>query len=446
MSDQIFFVQFDDREPQVGMGFNTRTGDFVGTALAVEPASPSEASPGQRVQGSASIIKSHQELVDSLDAGMSIEGRYGVASGSAKVNFSQKTMYNSTSTFVLVQVSVTNALRRCHDPRIPPGSPAEQFLSAGRLDDFHRTFGDAYVRGIKTGGEFYAVVRITSTDKSLQNSLSVQLAAEFNGLVTSGSFKAELAKSHTESTSQSEILVSYFQQAGKGATAEMTLDIEAVMQRARTFATIVDASPFGIAAEIATYDTVPIPVPTQAEVENLQVAMTDAQTKRLHYLTVKNDMEFADEHPQFFVNPPPHEQLQVVVTAYTSALNGVMAHLANLARGRINPAAVFDAGPFSLPPIPALTARDERGQARTVVLPDFLTLPGQDVNQDGQRLSGNYLRETIGNVVRLGLTYRVVNISGLDQWSVDNGDAWVQAQTPAAGQTVPIGSEVVLQV
>jgi hypothetical protein len=65
-----------------------------------------------------------------------------------------------------------------------------------RIEEFTRAFGDSFVRGLQTGGEFYAVIRITSVSIKTQSSLAAALQAEANGLVASGSFKLEFNKSN----------------------------------------------------------------------------------------------------------------------------------------------------------------------------------------------------------------------------------------------------------
>jgi hypothetical protein len=42
---------------------------------------------------------------------------------------------------------------------------------------------DSFVRGPQTGGEFYAVVRITSVSTSTQTQLAAQAQAALNGLI-----------------------------------------------------------------------------------------------------------------------------------------------------------------------------------------------------------------------------------------------------------------------
>ena len=107
--DQIRLIDFTDAEPQTGMGFNSTTLVFPGTALSFSPGSPDSAETGQVVTGHATIISSHEELMDRIGVSVATSGRYGLASASAKVDFSKSTGFNSSSTFVLAQASVVIA-------------------------------------------------------------------------------------------------------------------------------------------------------------------------------------------------------------------------------------------------------------------------------------------------------------------------------------------------
>jgi hypothetical protein len=442
--EQVFMIPYDQREPEIGMGFNTRTGEFVGTAITFQDMTASAVNPGQHGGGTALIINTHDELVDRIDAGASASARYGTASGSLKLQFSSETQYNSTSTFILATSVVDNTLTRGHVPSVPDSSPARELLAANRVDDFHRAFGDAFVRGIKTGGQYYAVIRITSVDTSTQSSLATKLSGEINGMVAGGSFQASYNQAQASKSSYSEVSVAYYQASGLGVTAGATLDVASVIARLQTFATIAHDSPVGVEVEIATYDTVPIPVPTLEEIQNLQIALDDAHAKRLSYLTTKNDFEFALANDMFFDGLPAPTVMRNIIGAYTEALNKVMAHAAALAKGKLNPAALFDPTPLNLPSVPELTRRQTPTEKPSITLPDYSRYVAY-TDQGGNPMAG-YLRGVTGVVAAAGLRYTVRNMSGVPQDAVDGGDCYVTGQSPPPGTSVVAGSTVLLQV
>jgi hypothetical protein len=277
------------------------------------------------------------------------------------MDFTNNSQINNSSTFVLAQAVVLNAIRRGHDFAVTAPAP-QQLLAANRLDDFKESFGDCFVRGIFTGGEFLAVFRLTSTRADFQSSLSATLAGEANGLLASGSFKAAFDQAQSDSSSHTEISVDFYQRAGIGDETSITLDVDSILDRLKNFPAVAHAHPVGLQAEVATYDTVPLPLPTPIEVEFLMEALQDADNKRQQWLVQRNDLEFAREHPEFFTDPPPDTVLGDAVEAFTRALNAVMDFSVRLARGQISPPVLFDpaAAGITFPPsIPSLVKRED---------------------------------------------------------------------------------------
>ena len=90
-----------------------------------------------------------------------------------------------------------------------------------------------------------------------------------------------------------------------------TLDVDEIKQRLRDFPDAVKAHPFPYSIEVATYDTIPLPLPTPAQQDAFLLAFTDAEARKLKYLQARNDCQFAAEHPEFFLDPPGKSALSV---------------------------------------------------------------------------------------------------------------------------------------
>lgn len=274
-------------------------------------------------------------------------GRYGFFSGSAKANFSESSSYNSTSTFLVARCVVRNPLTRGRNFKV--SSAAQALLDTNRFTEFKKAFGDSFVRGLQTGGEFYAVIRITSVSSSKQSELSTALHAEFNGLVASGSFSGKFESANKESSTKSEYSATMFQRAGSGAQISPTIQISEVIERYKNFPAIAKASSFAYETEIATYDTIPLPMPTLEEQEDFLYALRDAREQKLHYIQARNDLEFALRNPTFFENLPPAEVLNHAISVYSKLINAVMDHAIRLSRGQMQPPKVFEPSEFSPP-------------------------------------------------------------------------------------------------
>jgi len=114
--------------------------------------------------------------MDTMGMSMEAQGRYGFFSGAVKASFVERTNYNTTSTFLIAQCLVQNPMTRGHGFKLAPA--AKTLLDSNREGEFRAGFGDSFVRGLQTGGEFYTVIRITSASAETQRELAAKLQAE----------------------------------------------------------------------------------------------------------------------------------------------------------------------------------------------------------------------------------------------------------------------------
>lgn len=335
---QVRRLAYNDEE--IGMGFNSQTGLAVGTALEGFTVQENPSASGAEVTSAISIVSTHEELQESLGMSFEAQGRYGLVAGSARARFSENTNYNSMSIFLVASVVVENPLRRGKGFKI--SSEAKALLDSQQMKKFDRAFGDSFVRGLQTGGEFYSVVRITSVSSSKQAELAAALQLEYNGLAASGSFKAKFDNETSEQHSKSEFTSVMYQRAGSGVEISPTVTIDEVIARFKKFPQIAAASASAYETEVATYDTIPLPIPTPTEQEAFLEALADAREKKLRYIQTRNDLEFALRFPDFLEEPPPAETLVTAATTYTRLMNAVTQHAVRLSRGEINPPQFFD--------------------------------------------------------------------------------------------------------
>jgi hypothetical protein len=349
---QVRVIDFTDGEPTIGMGFNSITFLCPGTALTFERAPPEPGEDGQVVVGHAHIINSHEELMDSIGVSIAVSGRYGLSSASAKLDYAKSTGYNSTSTFVLAQVSVINPMHRGTHFNLT--DVADKLIKAHNLIGFNTAFGDSFVRGIKTGGEFFAVFRLTAIRETTTRSLAAALTADINSGVAGGTFNGVFKTASSDEHDRAEVEVNFYQASGSGPTAGVTLDVESIMGRLRDFPTIARDHPMPYKVELATYDTVPIDITPPEELDDWQESLRHDDAIKLDYIRRLNDVQFARNHPEFFDELPAQAVLDSQTEAYTQLVNAVMGHAMQLAKGAILPE-FFDPAKTS----PPLTVPDE---------------------------------------------------------------------------------------
>jgi hypothetical protein len=416
MMQQVYKKEFNNEE--IGMGFNSRSGLAIGTALDVGEVTENKVAPGQQVAAEVFMVNTQEELMEKMGMSFEAQGRYGAFSASLKASFSESTSFNSTSSFLIARCIVHNSFVRGHDFRVKPY--AEKYLTSNRLDEFRLAYGDSFVRGIQTGGEFYCVIRITSLDTKVQSNLSAKAHAEFTGLAAGLEFQAEFNKANSSSMSRSEYTASMYQRGGKGEQSEPVLTIQEALKRYKEFPKFTQQNPVGFETEIANYNTIPLPLPTPEEQENFELALRDAREKKLEYLQKKNDLEFAKSHSEFFEDLPSNDILQEAINTYLKLINAAMVHGMRLSRGEISPPTLF------VPPVnePAPIKLKRVTPATHVVVPKVVGMHPSD--------AGALLREK-------GLIPKPI----VNMWHPTNEpQRIVLKQNPEAGMEVPKGSEV----
>jgi hypothetical protein len=343
---QVRRIIFNDEE--IGMGFNSQSGLAVGTALEDFAVQANPTAPGGEVFSDVTIINTHEELMTSLGMSFEAQGRYGFFSASVKAQFSEATNYNSTSTFVVCKCVVKDALKRGHNFKVT--QEAKELLKPNHdPEDFKRAFGDSFVRALQTGGEFYSVVRITSISENTQQELAAKVQLAFQGIITSVEVNGAFTNANLSEHTRAEHTATMYQKAGIGTQLAPVVEIGEAIARFKGFPEIVRTSPAAYETEVATYDTLPLPLPTPVEEEAFLFALRDAREKKLHFIETRNDLEFARRNPTFFKNPPSDDVLSNAISAYTKLINGVTDHAIKLSRGEIEPPRVFDPSKLSPP-------------------------------------------------------------------------------------------------
>ena len=141
-------------------------------------------------------------------------------------------------------------------------------------------------------------MRITSESTKKQSALAASLQAEANGLVASGSFKAEFASSGFGVAHQVRVRSPRCSRWRDPVPRSPPWRRSAKSSPAsRASPTIAAAAPVAYETELATYDTLPLPLPTPEEQEDFLLALVDAREKKLRYIQTRNDVEFARAEP-----------------------------------------------------------------------------------------------------------------------------------------------------
>jgi hypothetical protein len=339
---QIVRTPFDDHK--IGQGFNRESRERVGTALTVSSIAEDPNVDGEVVRTSFKSVTTQEGLLEALGISASIDARYGLFSGDAKMSFAQSNAVNSFSSFVVGRCEVHNATR--HGDGFSLTEPATALLVD--VDQFRTAFGDMFVRSLKTGGEFWVVAQITSVNEAHQSKVSAALQAAYNGLAAGGEFNAAFETARQETNGRTEVIVVMSQAGGIGSQTSFTgLDATAILRRLNDFPQFVHEHPVGYEAELATYDTIPLPVPSPEEIQDRDIVLADCLAQKMQFLKALADLQFAQgpNGDRFFQDLPSAHELGSLETVYRHALNGLMDHAIKVATGRMRPPQVFIADP-----------------------------------------------------------------------------------------------------
>lgn len=107
-----------------------------------------------------------------------------------------------------------------------PVQDAQDLIADGKRELFRTRYGDLFIRGVQTGGEYVAVLSIISKTEDKQRRLGPALKASFDGLVASGSVGVAISSEVAELRSQCEIRTSVYQRGGSGEQVSFTGTID----------------------------------------------------------------------------------------------------------------------------------------------------------------------------------------------------------------------------
>lgn len=315
---------------ELGLGMDDLTGQ-VGSLDAVsytESGSPA-ADSGMEATYDTSLINSAEQLYSQLNVDVAAEGRYGLFSGEGKFAFAENSRFSSTATFLVARARVQTAFVRVKNP--VPVPDAQALVRDGKQDKFRQRYGDLFIRGIKSGGEFVAVLSITSSVKSEERELAVSLKASFDGVVAGGSVDSSVHSRQEELRSRSDVRVSIYQRGGSGDEISYVGTVDEVMARLKGFAKSVQEHPKAYTVQAASYDTLVFDdEPNWFDLARAREVLEDAMRKRVVLQTARNDVEAVLTHPSYFLAPPPAAVLNAWSSTITDTLNRLDDHISKV--------------------------------------------------------------------------------------------------------------------
>ena len=274
-----------------GHGINVLAGDHLPN-IAVEGALTAlPMAHGQKVTSKLVRIDDISSLHKSLGIEVSASGFYYGYSANAKMNFANECNVNSHSTYLMVHIEVENAFLSMDDPVLT--ADALDLLRAHKPERFRERFGDVFVAGLNTGGEYFALFEITGTNESEKEELSVEVNAAYQGLVMSAELGVKIRSMTESSHDHLEVNVFTFQLGGSDVSQDVTP--EQIMAKAHNFAASVSgefAVPYSVLP--ASYASLKRPddASNPIDIEFQRAALADAFKQRTELQSLKNDIDY----------------------------------------------------------------------------------------------------------------------------------------------------------
>ncbi len=275
---------------EIACGYDTIAGEVRGKAV--------QGSPGQPVGGTEVVfslykVVSIQDFLDSLNlsGSMSIQAEFG--KGGAKAQFAKSIKIHDYSVYIAVAVTVKTGTTILEDPEL---KPAAATLLLSNSEQFRKTYGDEYLAGITSGGEFYALLEIITNDRTEQQQASADISG--GDLLGANQGEAHFASSLSQVVSKYQLRVHSFQQGGSDPNVAVTP--ETLVQKAVGFpSTVSGANVFPYIATFQTYDALTLPASANLiDIQNQRDVLDRLGTYRNRYLSVIDSVDYVLSHPE----------------------------------------------------------------------------------------------------------------------------------------------------
>jgi len=303
------------RGMEFGIGIDSPSADSRNVGVIGEATSIPNAS-GSLVSFNLTQISSDDDLQTSL--GLSAEGKMvGPFSASATMEFAHKCHVHTNSVFLLVTVEVNLAFAQIRNPKIAPEAAAK--LADGNTTRFQEMYGDVFVRGMQTGGRFFAVVEVFTSSRTEQESLSASLKGSYGAYSAKGTFSSEFSEAITNKS----LKITVHHEGG--VVPKEPTSLEEVQAIAATFAASVEGHAVPYAALLDKYSILDLPSPPNyVDLQNQMEVLAFCARQRNSLWTAMNAVDYVFANPgQFEIGPGKYDVAQLV--AYRTALEADLA-------------------------------------------------------------------------------------------------------------------------
>jgi hypothetical protein len=286
---------------EYGVGVDALSGALRGDGvIRTEPQEVTGAS-GQTTQFHMEKVETTEDLQQALHVSADVDVSYGFAGGSARFDFAETCAMHGYSIYLLVRAEVGNSFRQMRDVQLKP--QASDLLKNGQADRFREQYGDVYVRGMATGGAFYAVLELTTKSESEQRQISADLEVSAGGIGASFDASASFSQSVSKATERKSVRVRSFQEGGQD-TRQPTTAADMVAKAVAFAAQVAGSEGVPYEVLLLDYRTLDLPaVPNWVDLQNAKEVLQDLWILRNQLRSNLNNIDYILTHQDQFENP-----------------------------------------------------------------------------------------------------------------------------------------------
>lgn len=298
---------------ELGVGINKLTGEAGGSIFSDFQYHDSFAGRGQSVFFNLQKVESTEHLNEMLGISVETSGRLGLFSAAGKFKFSKESNYNSNSLFILLSVVVQNAAKHI-GTHYTLNEQVMQVLKDGKSDRFKRGFGDSFIEGVVTGGEFYVLYEFYTMDKNSKSLIDTQMSGSYGAVLADFEADVEVKSEIQKAYSEKNLKITSYCTGGKGIEVQHTP--EGIMKIVKDFPKLVDGDfgkPFQVL--IKSYETLILPEePNYIDIENKIYVLNSYAKDIVSYRQKVSEIKYILNNPDEFISSDPENMDKSVLS------------------------------------------------------------------------------------------------------------------------------------
>lgn len=277
----------------LGDGYDTLTGEVRGECVVGDSATPTLGASGAKVEFTLVKVEDQKRLNTLLNVSASATLKSSLNDVTGSAAFSRTVNINDYSVYVMVKVSVNNALYKITNYALKPDK--YELLERDGKEAFRKICGDEFIVASQTGGELFGVLQITTKSKEDKEEVSAKIAGSYGNFSGEGEFKRNM----TEITKNKSLQVYIYQNGGN--RDGMTLSADGLLEAALKFPAAVSNEFRPQIVKAFDYNTLALPAgKNPIDVEQQKLVIQKLANLKLALIAISNNIDYALTHTEQF--------------------------------------------------------------------------------------------------------------------------------------------------